>query len=207
MHSVADRQVGERRVPQREVNQRQLQGTRRRQVIDRQTHPIDRNRAVLYHKLGEARRQSKVDETRISLLPDVFDRRDAVDMALHEVSAEPVADFNRALEVYSLAGAPSTDRRPAECRLHGRDGEPAGAVREHGQASAVDRDAFAVAEIRVARFNTELATSIGNWFETVWTNHGPPDLEYTAEFGAYADPAQGTYWLYRLMESTGLSTF
>ena len=49
--------------------------------------------------------------------------------------------------------------------------------------------------------------SIGTWFEMLWSNQGPPDLEYTAEFGTYADPAQGTYWLYRLMESTGMCTF
>ena len=54
---------------------------------------------------------------------------------------------------------------------------------------------------------SELATSINSWFEMIWTNKGPPDLEYSAEFGAYADPAQGTYWLYRLMEMSGLCTF
>ncbi len=53
----------------------------------------------------------------------------------------------------------------------------------------------------------ELAISIGTWFEMLWSNKGPPDLEYTAEFGAYADPAQGTYWLYRLMETSGMCTF
>jgi len=55
--------------------------------------------------------------------------------------------------------------------------------------------------------NADVATSISNWFDGIWTNHGPPELEYTAEFGTYADPAQGTYWLYRFMEATGLSTF
>jgi phosphatidylserine/phosphatidylglycerophosphate/cardiolipin synthase-like enzyme len=55
--------------------------------------------------------------------------------------------------------------------------------------------------------NAELTTAISAWYEELWTNRGPPDLEYTAEFGAYADPAQGTYWLYRLMETSGLSTF
>ncbi|HLA72568.1 MAG TPA: phospholipase D-like domain-containing protein [Steroidobacteraceae bacterium] len=55
--------------------------------------------------------------------------------------------------------------------------------------------------------NAEIATSINTWFESLWTNRGPPPLEYTADFGAYADPAQGTYWLYRLMEASGLSTF
>jgi phosphatidylserine/phosphatidylglycerophosphate/cardiolipin synthase-like enzyme len=55
--------------------------------------------------------------------------------------------------------------------------------------------------------NSELAASISAWYEMLWTNRGPPDLEYTSEFGAFADPSQGTYWLYRFMEATGLSTF
>jgi phosphatidylserine/phosphatidylglycerophosphate/cardiolipin synthase-like enzyme len=54
---------------------------------------------------------------------------------------------------------------------------------------------------------SHIAAQVGGWFDSLWTNRGPPELEYTAEFGAYADPAQGTYWLYRIMESTGLSTF
>lgn len=55
--------------------------------------------------------------------------------------------------------------------------------------------------------NAEIAGAIGAWFDMLWNNRGPPDLEYTAEFGAYADPAQSTYWLYRIMEASGLSTF
>jgi phosphatidylserine/phosphatidylglycerophosphate/cardiolipin synthase-like enzyme len=55
--------------------------------------------------------------------------------------------------------------------------------------------------------NAEIAVQISAWFESLWTNRGPPELEYTAEFGAYADPAQSSYWLYRIMEATGLSTF
>jgi hypothetical protein len=55
--------------------------------------------------------------------------------------------------------------------------------------------------------NAEVAANITAWYDSLWTNLGPPELEYTADFGAYADPAQGTYWLYRLMEVSGLSTF
>ncbi len=55
--------------------------------------------------------------------------------------------------------------------------------------------------------NAEVAVQIGTWFDSLWNNRGPPELEYTAEFGTYADPSQSTYWLYRLMEATGLSTF
>ena len=53
----------------------------------------------------------------------------------------------------------------------------------------------------------DIATQISAWFDSLWNNRGPPELEYTAEFGAYADPSQSSYWLYRLMEATGLSTF
>jgi phosphatidylserine/phosphatidylglycerophosphate/cardiolipin synthase-like enzyme len=55
--------------------------------------------------------------------------------------------------------------------------------------------------------NADIATQITAWFDSLWNNRGPPELEYTAEFGAYADPSQSSYWLYRLMEATGLSTF
>lgn len=55
--------------------------------------------------------------------------------------------------------------------------------------------------------NAEIATSIETWFDQLWNNRGPPDLEYTTDIGTYADPSQGTYWLYRFMEGTGLSTF
>ena len=55
--------------------------------------------------------------------------------------------------------------------------------------------------------SSDIALQIGTWFDSLWDNRGPPELEYTAEFGAYADPSQSSYWLYRLMEATGLSTF
>jgi phosphatidylserine/phosphatidylglycerophosphate/cardiolipin synthase-like enzyme len=55
--------------------------------------------------------------------------------------------------------------------------------------------------------NAEIATEISTWFDRLWTNRGPPDLEYTTELGAYVDASQSTYWLYRIMEGTGLSTF
>jgi HKD family nuclease len=55
--------------------------------------------------------------------------------------------------------------------------------------------------------NADIATQITAWFDSLWNNRGPPELEYTADFGAYADPSQSSYWLYRLMEATGLSTF
>lgn len=52
-----------------------------------------------------------------------------------------------------------------------------------------------------------LAGELLRWFETLWLNRGPRGTEYTAELGAYVDTSQGSYWMYRVMEATGLSTF
>lgn len=52
-----------------------------------------------------------------------------------------------------------------------------------------------------------LGTQVLEYFETLWNNRAGLGIEYTAEFGVYADPTQANYWLYRVMESTGLSTF
>jgi phosphatidylserine/phosphatidylglycerophosphate/cardiolipin synthase-like enzyme len=52
-----------------------------------------------------------------------------------------------------------------------------------------------------------LGTQVLEYFETLWSNRAGAGIEYTADFGVYADPTQANYWLYRIMESTGLSTF
>lgn len=60
--------------------------------------------------------------------------------------------------------------------------------------------------IEVAR-SSGLATQLLDYFETLWSNRAALGIEYTADFAVYAEPAQSQYWLYRLMEVTGLSTF
>lgn len=54
---------------------------------------------------------------------------------------------------------------------------------------------------------TAIALDLERYFETLWNNRGPSGVEYTADFGTFADPAQASYWSYRLMEATGLSSF
>jgi len=54
--------------------------------------------------------------------------------------------------------------------------------------------------------NSELAASVADWFQTIWSNR-PGASEYTADAEVYAEPSQLRYWLYRLMEATGMSTF
>lgn len=55
--------------------------------------------------------------------------------------------------------------------------------------------------------DAELATTVQQWFDTLWNNRAAVGVEYSADAEVYADPSQGRYWLYRLMEGTGLSTF
>jgi phosphatidylserine/phosphatidylglycerophosphate/cardiolipin synthase-like enzyme len=52
-----------------------------------------------------------------------------------------------------------------------------------------------------------LASQTQAYFETLWSNRASLGIEYTADFGYYADPSQLHYWLYRVMEGTGVSTF
>ena len=60
--------------------------------------------------------------------------------------------------------------------------------------------------IEVAR-GSQLAAQLLNYYETLWSNRAALGIEYTTDFAVYADPAQSHYWLYRVMEATGLSTF
>lgn len=52
-----------------------------------------------------------------------------------------------------------------------------------------------------------LATGVLQWFDMLWSNRAVAGVEYSADAETYADPSQGRYWLYRLMEGSGLSTF
>jgi PLD-like domain len=55
--------------------------------------------------------------------------------------------------------------------------------------------------------DSALDKSEAQWFDMLWTNQPGKGVEYTADTDVYADPSQGRYWLYRLMEASGLSTF
>jgi hypothetical protein len=54
---------------------------------------------------------------------------------------------------------------------------------------------------------SNMAAQALQYFDTLWSNRAPLGIEYTADFGVYADPSQVRYWQYRIMEVTGLSTF
>jgi phosphatidylserine/phosphatidylglycerophosphate/cardiolipin synthase-like enzyme len=69
-----------------------------------------------------------------------------------------------------------------------------------------DFDLEANAAVETAR-STPLAGAVLGWFDTLWSNHAAAGVEYSAPYEVYADPSQGRYWLYRLVEGTGLANF
>jgi phosphatidylserine/phosphatidylglycerophosphate/cardiolipin synthase-like enzyme len=69
-----------------------------------------------------------------------------------------------------------------------------------------DYDLEANIAVEVPR-GSPLALQTQDYFETLWSNRASLGIEYTADFGYYADPSQLHYWLYRVMEGTGVSTF
>jgi phosphatidylserine/phosphatidylglycerophosphate/cardiolipin synthase-like enzyme len=52
-----------------------------------------------------------------------------------------------------------------------------------------------------------LALQLRDYFQMLWSNRALQGVEYSADFGVYADPSQAHYWLYRLMDWTGLASF
>ena len=91
------------------------------------------------------------DEDRVARFSYSAHGSDAIDVALHDVAAEPVGRLEGALEVYSLARRPIAHCRPAQCSNDRRNREAAIGAIVHGQAGAVDGDAFAILEVVVAR--------------------------------------------------------
>jgi phosphatidylserine/phosphatidylglycerophosphate/cardiolipin synthase-like enzyme len=57
------------------------------------------------------------------------------------------------------------------------------------------------------RADSPLALEMVSYFDRLWNNDGPPGTSFTAAYGAWQDDDTGRYWRYRLMETTGLSTF
>jgi phosphatidylserine/phosphatidylglycerophosphate/cardiolipin synthase-like enzyme len=69
-----------------------------------------------------------------------------------------------------------------------------------------DYDLNANVAMETAR-GAPLALQMNDYFEKLWSNRATSGVEYSADFGVYADPSQSRYWLYRLMDWTGLANF
>jgi phosphatidylserine/phosphatidylglycerophosphate/cardiolipin synthase-like enzyme len=69
-----------------------------------------------------------------------------------------------------------------------------------------DYDLNANVAIEGAR-TAAVAMQMSDYFETLWSNRASQGIEYTADFAVYADASQARYWLYRLMDWSGIASF
>jgi hypothetical protein len=60
--------------------------------------------------------------------------------------------------------------------------------------------------IETAR-GSPLGAQLLDYYDALWTNRAALGIEYTADYEVYADPSQAHYWLGRIMESSGISSF
>lgn len=69
-----------------------------------------------------------------------------------------------------------------------------------------DYNLEADAAVEVSR-SAPLAAQLTGYFDTLWSNRAALGIEYSSDFAVFANPSQADYWLSRVMEATGLSTF
>ena len=132
VHHIARLEIAERRVAERIVDQRQLHHRRLGDGVDRQAHAIDGDRPVRHEQLCNLARHCHVHEDCVAGFSDAVDRSDAIDVALHDVAAEPVGRLEGTLEVHTLARRPIAHRRPTQRSNDRRDREPAIGPTENG---------------------------------------------------------------------------
>src|SRR5436190_2218221 len=108
---------------------------------DGERDAVDRDRALLHHVAQQRWVGVHGHHPREPLLPDLADDPQAVDVALHDVAAEPVGGAQRQLEVDLRPRLHLPERRAAQRLVHDVRAEQLSSAHPHGgQADAVDRD-------------------------------------------------------------------
>src|SRR4051794_6865269 len=117
-------------------------------VRDGQRHAIDRDRALLHHVAQQPGLGVDDDDPGEPLLPGLADDPEAVDVALHDVTAKAVGSAQRELEVDRRARLDLPKRRTAQRLVHDVGAEQLSPAQpDRGQAHAVDRDRVALAQL------------------------------------------------------------
>src|SRR6185369_12390381 len=92
VHDVAGTERAERGVHPRVLDERYLKNPRSGERVHGQADTVDRDGAVRNHQRLEVVGEPDVDEEGVVAAVDALHRADAVDVALHHVAAEAVAE-------------------------------------------------------------------------------------------------------------------
>src|SRR3989449_1666399 len=149
MNAVADAERAERRVLARERDQRDLHEILPRQVVDRETHAVHRDRAVrnrnLPHRIGHMQVVHPCVDTPL----DSPYHRDTVHVPLDDVAAQPVPRAQCTLQIHGEPHRVLAEQRTPLRRLHHvhRESTRQGAL--DGETRAVHRDDLALLQTLV----------------------------------------------------------
>src|SRR5829696_7163704 len=157
VHAVASAKRAERGVGPGVLDERQLKNPGSGERVHGQADTVDGDRAVGHHQRLQLVGQPQADQQGVVAPAHLLDDAHRVDVALHQVPAQPVAEPHCALEVDPAPGVPGADRRTLYFGEYGDHREPSRAVVAHREARAVHRDALAGCEPEVPRQDAQLA--------------------------------------------------
>src|SRR5260370_6607722 len=110
VHARAHRLGGAHRLPDAE----ERDAIAIEDLVHRQRDPVHRDGPFLHHQPGKAFRQPQFDAQALADDLTSNDLADAVDVAEHQMAAQPVAQRHGSLEVDAIAGAQGAQRAPRE---------------------------------------------------------------------------------------------
>src|SRR5438132_8781621 len=112
-------------------------------IHQREADAVHGHRALGHHLRPKLRRAGEPDQLPLAFLLPAGNLADAVNMSLHEVTAQSIADAHGSLHVDAILGVKAAEIRPRQ-RLRSRlEAALAFVVLGHGEAGAVESHTFA----------------------------------------------------------------
>src|SRR5882762_8225029 len=160
MHPITAAELSQRRMLACERHERHLHNPGSRNRIHGQTHAVDRDRAVQHRRFHDIARHAHVNQQRVAARGDLVHGSNAVNMALDEMPAQPVACAQGAFQVDASTLFPFADQRPAQRRLDGVHRKGAFENFLDGQAGTVDGNTLTLLHAFVRRLYTQFHAGV-----------------------------------------------
>src|SRR5438094_557799 len=126
----------------RERDERDLHRLGTRQIVDRQAHAVHGDGAVRDRDLSHRARHAQVIDPGVTALRDPLHQRDAVHVALHDVTAQTIRGAQRPLQIHRASHCVFPQQRAPLGRLHHVHRERAPCRTLDREACPVHRDAL-----------------------------------------------------------------
>ena len=109
---------------------------------------MHRDRTLARDERSQLFAEAEPKDAPTTLVGDAQHGARAINVTLHDVAAETIADLHRALDVHAGAGSERAKRTHVEGDAHDVGGEPVRALFDNGEAHTADADRVAVSGIR-----------------------------------------------------------